>query len=140
MKGKIVLREVEKQRRKQQERDVVMANHRGNATATTAARTDVSRRTANDITLDTACGWSAKRAMLVLGPGRAIYVGMGQSSALHRHYATQISIGLGAPLQVRTRASGPYTERQSFVVGPHIPHQVEMTGVPSFVLWSETRA
>lgn len=117
-----------------------MENHCGNATATTAARTDVSRRTANDITLDAARERNTERATLVLGPGRAIYVGMGQSSTLHRHYATQISISLGAPLQVRTRASGPYTERQSFIVGPNIPHQVEMTGVPSFVLWSETRA
>jgi hypothetical protein len=72
--------------------------------------------------------------------GQAIYVGMGQSFTLHRHYATQISISLGAPFQVRTRASGPYTEQQSFIVGPNIEHQVETTGVPSFVLWSEAHA
>jgi AraC-like DNA-binding protein len=65
---------------------------------------------------------------------------MGQSSTLHRHYATQLSISLGAPLQVRTRESGPYTAQQSFIVGPNDPHQVEMTGVPCFVLWSESRA
>jgi AraC-like DNA-binding protein len=114
--------------------------HRANATTHTAARADASRLAANDNVFDKALGWRAQRATLVLGPGRAIYVGMGQSSTLHRHYATQISISLGAPLQVRTRASGPYTEQQSFIVGPNREHQVEMTGVPCFVLWSEARA
>jgi AraC family transcriptional regulator len=82
------------------------------------------------------------RTTVVLWPKRAIqaiYVGMGQSLTLHRHYATQISISLGAPLKVRTRTSGPYSEQQSFIVGPNVPHQVEATGVPSFVLWSEAR-
>jgi AraC-like DNA-binding protein len=38
------------------------------------------------------------------------------------------------------RASEPFTEQQSLIVGPHIPHEVEMTGVPCFMLWSEARA
>ncbi|HEX6541648.1 MAG TPA: helix-turn-helix domain-containing protein [Ktedonobacterales bacterium] len=118
----------------------MIENHRTNATTNTDARADVSRLAANDITFDAALGAGTQRATLVLGPGRAIYVGMGQSSTLHRHYAAQVSISLGAPLRVRTRASGPYTEQQSFIVGPNIPHQVEMTGGPSFVLWSEARA
>ncbi len=83
---------------------------------------------------------TTEKATLVLWPSQAIYVGMGQSFTLHRHYATQISISLGAPFQVRTRTSGPYTELQSFIVGPNIPHQIETTGVPSFVLWSQARA
>src|SRR5690242_7733575 len=70
-------------------------------------------------------------------PLQAIYVGTGDSFTLHRHYAAQISISLGAPLKVRTRASGPYAEQSSFIVGPNIPHQVETTGIPSFILWSE---
>lgn len=70
----------------------------------------------------------------------AISVGLGQSFTLHRHYATQISISLGAPLQVRTHASGPYTEQQSFLVGPNIPHEVKGAGEPVFALWSENRA
>ena len=81
-------------------------NQRANATTNTATHADASRLTAEDIAVDTASGWGAKRATLVLGPRRAIYVGIGQSSTLHRHYATQICISLGAPLQVRTRASG----------------------------------
>jgi AraC family transcriptional regulator len=64
---------------------------------------------------------------------------MGQSLTLHRHFATQISISLGGPLRVRTGASGPFSEQQSFIAGPNIPHQVETAEVPSFVLWSEAR-
>jgi AraC-like DNA-binding protein len=80
---------------------------------------------------------------VVLWPNQAIqaiYLGIGESFTLHRHYATQISISLGAPLKVRTRASGPYNEQPSFIVCPNIPHQVDTRGVPSFVLWSESRA
>lgn len=97
----------------------------------------------DDVTRDAASGWRTQRTTLVLWPEQAmqaIYVGMGQSATLHRHYATQIGISLGAPFRVRTRASGPYTEQQSFIVGPHVPHQIEMTGVPAFVLWSEAHA
>jgi AraC family transcriptional regulator len=119
---------------------VMIENHCANATTNTAARADVSCLAANEITFDEALGWRTQRTTVVLWPGQAISVGMGQSLTLHRHYATQISISLGAPLRVRTRASGPYTEQQSFIVGPNIPHQVETTGVPSFVLWSEARA
>lgn len=65
---------------------------------------------------------------------------MGYATTLHCHHAAQISISLGAPLQVRTRAGEPCTEQQSLIVGPNIPHQVETTAVTSFVLWSEARA
>jgi AraC family transcriptional regulator len=111
---------------------MMIENHRANA--------DVSPLAANEITVDEALGWRTQRTTLVLWPRHAISVGMGQSLTLHRHYATQISISLGAPLRVRTRASEPFTEQQSFIVGQNIPHQVETTGVPSFVLWSEARA
>jgi AraC-like DNA-binding protein len=94
----------------------------------------------NKITFDAASGWRTRRTTLVLWPGQAISMGMGPSSTLHRHYATQIGISLGTPFRVRTRASEPYIEQQSFIAGPHILHQVETTGVPSFVLWSEARA
>lgn len=115
-------------------------NQRANATTNATAHADASRLAANDITVDAALDWRAQRATLVLGPGRAIYIGMGQLFTLHRHHATQISISLGAPLRARTRASGPYAEQQSLVVGPNIPHQVEATGAPYVVLWSEARA
>src|SRR5262249_15511943 len=118
-------------------------NHCANATTNTAARAAVSRLAANDITFDETSGWRTQPTTVVFWPGpplQAIYLGMGQSLTLHRHYATQISISLGAPLRMRTHASEPFTEQQSFVVGPDIPHQVETTGVPSFVLWSEARA
>jgi AraC-like DNA-binding protein len=107
----------------------------------TAAHVDSSQLAANDILFGTASRRRTQRMSLVLWLGdQAISIGMGQSLTLHRHYATQISISLGAPLHVRTRASGPYTEQQSFIVGPNIPHQVETLGIPSFVLWSEARA
>lgn len=118
----------------------MIENHRANATTNTAARADVSRLAANEITFDEAFEWRTQRTTVVLWPAQAIYVGMGQSLTLHRHYATQISISLGAPLRMRTRASGPYIEQQSFVIGSNIPHQIATAGVPSFVLWSETRA
>lgn len=117
-----------------------MESYNANAITNTTARADIPRLAANNITCDAASGWRTQQASLVLWPGRAIYLGMGQSSTLHRHYAMQICISLGAPFQVRTRARGPYTEQQSFIVGPHIPHQIEMTEVPSFVLWIEARA
>lgn len=115
-------------------------NHDTNTTTNAVARTAVSRLASREITFDAASGWGAQRAVLVLGSGRAIYVGMGQSSTLHHHHAVQVSISLGAPLQVRSRASGPYIEQQSFIVGPNVPHQVEVRGTPYFVLWSEAHA
>ncbi|MGE5333502.1 MAG: helix-turn-helix domain-containing protein [Nitrososphaerota archaeon] len=118
-----------------------MSEHnRANATTTTAAPADATRITANDSSCDTASGWRTQRSTVVLWPGQALSVGMGRSLTLHSHYITQISISLGAPLRMRTRASGPYTEQQSFVVSPNIPHQVEMTGVPCVEIWSESRA
>jgi AraC-like DNA-binding protein len=118
-------------------------NHCANATTNTAARAAVSRLAANDITFDETSGRCSQPTTVVFWPGpplQAIYVGMGQSLTLHRHYATQISISLGAPLRMRTHASEPFAEQQSFVVGPDIPHQVEAAGVTCFVLWSEARA
>lgn len=94
----------------------------------------------HEITFNEALGWRTPRTSLVVWTGQAISVGWGLSFTLHRHYATQISISLGAPLQVRTRASRPYTEQQSFIVGPNIPHQVKGEGVPYFALWSENHA
>ena len=63
----------------------------------------------------------------------ALYIGMGESFALHRHYATQVSISLGAPLKTRTRATGPYSEPSSFIVSRNVAHQVDATGIPCFV-------
>lgn len=118
-----------------------MSEHNcANATTSTSARADVTRIAANDITCDTAIGWRTQRSTVVLWPCQAISLGMGRSLTLHSHYITQISISLGAPLRMRTRASGPYIEQQSFVVGPNIPHQVEATGVPCFEIWSESCA
>lgn len=94
----------------------------------------------NKVTFQEAFGWRTPRTTVVLWPGQMIYLGIGQSFTLHHHHAVQVSISLGAPLQVRTRASGPYTEQQSFIVGPNIPHQVRGVGVPVFALWSEARA
>lgn len=82
------------------------------------------------------------RTIVILLPStgiHALYIGRGESFTLHRHYASQVSISLSAPLKVRTRASGPYSEQSSFIVGPNIPHQVEATDIPCFVLWSESR-
>jgi AraC-like DNA-binding protein len=104
-----------------------------------AARADAFPLVADDITPDAASRWHTQRASLVLWPSQAIYLGMGYPTTLHCHHAAQISISLGGPLQVRNRASGPYIEQQSFIVGPNIPHQVQAAGAPSFVLWSEAR-
>jgi len=71
---------------------------------------------------------------------QAIYVGIGDSFTLHHHYATQVSISLGAPIKMRERGSAPYSEQASFIVAPSVPHQVEASGVPCFVIWSELGA
>lgn len=114
-----------------------------NVTTHTAARAAVSPLAVNDLTCDETSGRCSQPTTVVCWSGpplQAIYVGMGQSLTLHRHYATQISISLGAPLRMRTHPNAPFTEQQSFVVGPDVPHQVETAGVPCFVLWSEARA
>jgi AraC family transcriptional regulator len=100
----------------------------------------VSQSAAHDNSFDAVSDRRTQRTTVVFWPGHAISLGMGWFSALHRHYATQINISLGAPFRVRTSASGPYTEQQSLIVGPNIPHEVEMTGMPCFMLWSEARA
>ncbi len=85
----------------------------------------------------------ARPATVLFWPGPPLHVmfmGAGQSLALHRHYATQISIGLGAALRMRTRVGAPFVEQRSFVVGPDVPHQVEAAGAPTFGFWSESRA
>jgi AraC-like DNA-binding protein len=105
-----------------------------------ATRVGVSQVAGHDNSFDAVSDRSTQPTTVVFWPDHAISVGMGWFSALHRHYATQINISLGAPLRVRTRASGPYTEQQSLIVGPNILHEVEMTGVPCFMLWSEARA
>lgn len=113
------------------------------ATSHTGARSVLFRLTVHDTTSDETSGWRNHPTTVHfwLGPPlQAIYMGMGQSLSLHRHYGTQLSISLGAPLQVRTSAGRPYSKQQSFIVGPHIPHQVEATGVPVVEIWSEARA
>lgn len=119
----------------------MIENRRATTRTTTAAHDGVSQLAADAMAFDAASWWRAQRTLVVLWPGgQAIYLGMDPTFALHRHYATQISIGLGTPLRMRTRANGPYTEQQSFIVGPNIPHQVDGAGAPVFALWSEARA
>src|SRR5690242_9921902 len=106
-------------------------NHCANTTTYTAARAAVAQLAANDITFDQISRWRTQPTTVVFWSGpplQAIYVGMRQFLTLHHHYVTQISSSLGAPLRMRTHASEPFTEQQSFVVGPGIPHQVETTG------------
>ena len=120
--------------------------HRAKATIPAANRAGIvgsSQLEANDIASGAAGEWATQRASVILWSGqtiRAIYLGMEPSFTLHHHYATQISISLGAPFRVRTRASGPCTEQQSFIAVPNIPHQVVGAAAPVFDLWSEDRA
>ncbi|QBD79444.1 AraC family transcriptional regulator [Ktedonosporobacter rubrisoli] len=107
------------------------------------ANLDAYRLIWGESAFDEAAERRTQRATFVLWPGQTLQVlciGMGPPSTLHHHYATQLGISLGSPFLVRTRASGPYTEQQSFIAGPNVPHQVETTGMSSFVLWSESRA
>src|SRR5262249_7009669 len=85
-----------------------------------------SQSAAHDNAFDAVGDQRTQRTTMVFWPDHAISLGMGWFSALHRHYATQINISLGAPFRVRTRASGPYTEQQSLIVGPNVLHEVEM--------------
>lgn len=114
-------------------------NYRANST-TGADRGDDFRCDANEGTLDAPSGWGDQPTRGIFWPSQAIAVGPGWFSDFHHHYATQVCISLGAPLRVRTSASGPYTEQRSLIVGPHVPHVLETTGIPCFVLWSESRA
>lgn len=115
-------------------------DHSANVTTGAADSDEDSRRDAREVTLDTLSGWGDQPTTLMFWPSEAIALGMNWYSALHHHYATQVIISLGAPLQVRGRANEPYSEQQSLIVAPHVPHDVEATGTPCFVLWSESRA
>ncbi len=95
---------------------------------------------ANSTARDAPGGWGSQPTRGIFWPSQAIAVGLGWFSDFHHHYATQICISFGAPLRVRTDASGPYTEQRSLIVEPHVPHELETTGIPCFVLWSESRA
>ena len=66
-----------------------------------ATRFGVSQAAAHENSFDAASGLRTQRTTVVFWPDQAIAVGMGWFSALHRHFATQINISLGAPLQVR---------------------------------------
>lgn len=111
------------------------------ANSTTGAnRGDDVRRDASEGTRDAPRGWGDPPTRGIFWPSQAIAVGPGWFSAFHHHYATQVCISFGAPLRVRAYASGPYTEQQSLIVGPHVPHELETTGIACFVLWSESRA
>ena len=114
-------------------------NYSANST-TGADRGDDSRHDASEVTLDAPSGWGDEPTRGIFWPNQAIAVGLGWFSDFHHHYATQVCISFGAPLRVRTYGSGPYTEQRSLIVGPHVPHELETTGVPCFVLWSESRA
>ena len=103
-------------------------------------RGDNVRRDASEVTLDAPSGWGDQPTRGIFWPSQAIAVGPGWFSDFHHHYATQVCISFGAPLRVRMYASGPYTEQRSLIVGPHVPHELETTGIPCFVLWSESRA
>lgn len=105
-----------------------------------ATRVGVPQFATYDATFDAASGVRTQRTTVVVWPCHAISLGTGWFSALHHHYATQVNISLGAPFRVRMSTSEPYIEQQSLIVGPNIPHEVEMTGVPCFMLWSEARA
>lgn len=118
-------------------------SHCPDARTHTSARVAVSQLIARDIALKKSARWRTQPATVIFWPGpplHVIYMGMGLSLALHRHYATQISISLGTPLRMRTHASKPFAEQQSFVVGPDIPHQVETVGGAFLGFWSEAHA
>ena len=87
-----------------------------NTTPDPSARTDVSRLAPNELTFENDLEGRTRRTAVVLWSNQtiqAIYLGMGESFSLHRHYATQISISLGAPLKVRRYASGRFSEQRS---------------------------
>ena len=81
----------------------------------------------------------AKVAFWAGPPAQAVYIGRGLSLDVHRHYATQITIGLGRPVLVRT-ATGDLLQQHSFVVGPNVAHGIEAAATPILEIFSEARA
>ncbi len=74
-------------------------------------------------------------ASLYLWHGQGLYIGAGQFSTRHRHYATQIGVSLdGNPIRIRTQASAPYTLVSGFIAPPNVSHQVDSAGVLSAFL------
>ena len=81
----------------------------------------------------------AVNASLYVWHGQGLYIGAGQFSTRHRHYATQIGISLDEnPIRIRSDAAGPYTPVRAFIVPPNVPHQVDSAGVRSAFLWTES--
>jgi AraC-like DNA-binding protein len=114
-----------------------------NTMTSTATPANAPRSEVKTSPFDVTSEWSLQRTSVAIWPSQtihAIYLGGGQSFTLHSHQAVQISISLGAPMQMRTSTSEPFTKQQSFIVGPNIPHQVQGEGLPCFALWSESRA
>jgi AraC family transcriptional regulator len=78
---------------------------------------------------------------LYLWPGQALYIGAGEgiTSTLHQHSAAQIGLSLGAPFRLKYKDEREFEERQSFVIAPNTPHQVEATGGPAIFVWIEAK-
>ncbi len=91
------------------------------------------------VTADSDRGRHAGGASVAVWLCRAMYFGVEVSPAVHQHKALQISVSLGPPLRVRSRADDPYSEQQSFIASPNVPHQFERTGTPVFLLYCESR-
>ena len=78
-------------------------------------------------------------ASLYFWHGQGLYVGAGQFSTRHRHYATQIGISLDEhPIRIRAHAAAAYTPVYGFIAPPNVPHQVDSAGVCAAFLWTES--
>ena len=78
-------------------------------------------------------------ASLFLWHGQGLYIGSGQFSTRHRHYAMQIGISLDEnPIRIRADTAAMYKSVYGFIAPPNVPHQVDSAGVCSAFLWIES--
>ena len=74
---------------------------------------------------------------LFLWPHRLLLIGPAFDTALHRHHAAQLCVGLPGPLHVRRSARGAWLTAWGFLIPPDMPHQLDAGGSKTAFLYLE---
>ena len=74
---------------------------------------------------------------LFLWPHRLLLVGPAFDTALHRHHAAQLCVGLPGPLHLRRSPRGHWLTAWGFFIPPDMPHQLDAGGSKTAFLYLE---
>lgn len=78
-------------------------------------------------------------ASLFLWPGQALYIGIGQDSTVHHHYALQVGLSVDQPLHIRATPQDSFTAVAGCIVAPNASHQILSAQSQSLFVWSEIK-